>query len=313
MEKALSLKTNCMVFAKDVNYEASKRLLPICPECKEPVHLRRKITTTGTSFFAHYVFKGDENRVCSLRVLGYWDEVHANSGMWTTRGQLIEKIQVELIAFFSDQFGEDKKKITKSIKKLVDDYREFQWIYSDLLDHLADADHIYNKIRDETRLGNDEGREIASHYNLTMACLNGARLHMATQGLLWCSFIMAHSLSDLYGKDADPPVGVTCNGQEFDFCLDPQKYRNLIAGRARYPSKRNHIYYRCVSISQRLLIRLLASWRYPNSLRRNFLAIHDKPHLIATSTKASSVRNLDVTPRFRTLEERNQWLSRRIE
>lgn len=251
--------------------------------------------------------------MCSLRVLGYWDEIHANAGMWATRGQLIEKIQIELIAFFSDQFGKDKEKITKSIRKLIDDYREFQWIYSDLLHHLADADHIYKKIREETKLGNDEGREIASHYNLAIACLNGTRLHMATQGLLWCSFIVAHSLSDVYGKDADPPVGITCDGQEFDFCLDPQKYRALLTGRARYPSKRNHVYYRCVSISQRLLIRLLTSWRYPNSLRRSFLSVCDNPHLIAVSTNAPSVRKMTGTPPFRTLEERNRWLSGRIE
>lgn len=42
MEKALSLKTNRIVFAKDVNHEESKKLLPVCPECKEPVHLRKK-------------------------------------------------------------------------------------------------------------------------------------------------------------------------------------------------------------------------------------------------------------------------------
>ena len=314
METALSLKTNSLIFAKDVNYEMSKRLIPVCPECKEPVHLRKKISTTGTSYFAHHVLKGDTDDVCSLRVLGYWDQPHTNSGMWASRGQLIEKIQIELISFFSDQFGEGKEKITTSIRRLIGQYREFEWIYSDLLGHLAEADHIYNKVRDETTLGNDAGREIVAHYNLAISCLNGTRLHIATQGLLWCSFIVAHSMSDIYKKDSDPPVGVICDGKEVDFCLDPKKYRSLIAGKVSYPSHRNHVYYRCVSISQRLMIRLLTSWRYPSSLKRNFLAVSGgRPHLIAASEKVNRFRRLDSTPIFHTLADRNRWLSEQEE
>lgn len=311
MEKALSLKTNTMVFAKDINYEICKRLTPVCPECKEPVHLRRKITTTGTPYFAHHMLKGEKDEVCSLRVLGYWNQAHTNSGMWATRGQLIEKIQIELIAFFSDQFGKDKERISSIINKFIHDYHEFEWIYTDLQEHLADAAHIYNKIREETTLGNDEGREIVSHYNLAISCLSGARLHMATQGLLWSSFIVAHSLSDIYNKDPDPPAGVICNGQESDFCLDSKKYKSILTGKASYPTRRNHIYYRCVSISQRLLIRLLTSWRHQESLRRNFLSFCDKPQLIAASTNEKPVHRLNQPPMFRTLEERNRWLSER--
>lgn len=310
METALSLKSNSLIFAKDVNYEMSKRLIPVCPECKEPVHLRKKVLTTGTSYFAHHALKGDSDGVCSLRVFGYWDQAHKNSGMWASRGQLVEKIQIELISFFSDQFGEGKEKITTTIRRLINEYRDFEWIYTDLLEHLAEADHIYKKVRDETTLGNDDGREIVSHYNLAISCLNGARLHMATQGLLWCSFIVAHSMSDIYKKDSDPPVGVICGDQEVDFCLDPKKYRSLILGRVSYPSQRNHIYYRCVSISQRLLIRLLTSWKYPNSLRRNFLAVSSKPNLVAVSGKETPFRRFDSTPAFRTLEDRNRWLSK---
>lgn len=313
MEKALSLKTNGVIFAKDLNYEMSKRLIPVCPECKEPVHLRKKITTTGTSHFAHYTLKGENDGVCSLRVFGYWDQIHINSGMWANRGQLVEKIQLELIAFFSDQFGEDKEKITISIKRLIDAYREFEWIYTDLLEHLAGAEHIYKKIRDETTLGNDDGREIVNHYNLAIACLNGARLNLAVKGLLWCSFIVAHSLSNIYKKDSDPPVGVICDGKEFDFCLDPKKYRTLIVGSAQYPSNRNHIYYRCVSISQRLLIRLLTSWRFPDSLRRDYVAICETPHMIDASVKENALGRFHRTPLFRTLEERDRWLSKQKE
>ena len=310
MEKALSLKTNSIVLAKDVNYEICKRIIPVCPECKEPVHLRKKFMTTGTSYFAHHMHKGNKLEVCSLRVFGYWDQSHSNSEMWATRGQLIEKIQIELIAFFSDQFGSGKENVTNSIRKLIHEYHDFEWIYTDLLEHLADADHIYKKVREETILGNDEGREIVSHYNLAITCLNGAKLHMATQGLLWCSFIVAHSLSDIYEKDSDPAAGAICDGLEVDFSLDPQKFRSLIAGKASFPTKRNHIYYRCVSISQRLLIRLLTSWRYPNSLRRNFLSVCVDPKLIAAPMKDSSIRRFDGSPIFRTLEDRNRWLSK---
>ncbi len=313
MESALSLKANSLILAKDMSYETSKRFIPVCPECKEPVHLRKMVSTTGTSYFAHNVLKGEKERVCSLRVYGYWDQAHTNSGMWSNRGQLIEKIQVELISFFTDQFGDDKNKITTLIKKFIDKYVDYEWIYSDLLEHLSEAGHIYNKVREETRLGNDEGREIVLHYNLAISCLNGSRLHMATQGLLWCSFIAAYSMSEIYKKNSDPSVGVICNDHEVDFCLDPKKYRSLIAGKASYPSQRNHVYYRCVSISQRLLIRLLASWRYPNSLRRNFLAISSKPHLISTSEKKNPLNISEYTPEFRTLEDRNHWLKRQSE
>ena len=139
MEKALSLKTNSIIFAKDVNYEMSKRITPVCPECKEPVHLRKKFMTTGTAYFAHHVHKGEKEAVCSLRVFTYWDQPHTNSGMWASRGQLIEKIQIELISFFSDQFSEEKDKVTNSIRELINEYRNFGWIYTDLLEHLADG------------------------------------------------------------------------------------------------------------------------------------------------------------------------------
>lgn len=307
MEQALSLKSNRIISAKEVCYETSKLLIPVCPECKEPVHLRRKISTTGTAYFAHHVQKGDKHGVCSLRVYGYWGESHDSSVMWESRGQLIEKIHLELISFFSDQFGETKYATIKAIKDLIIEYREFDWIYTDLLDHLAEANPIYSKVREETTLGNEEGREIVIHYNLALDCLRGSRLEMATQGLLWCSFIVAHSLSGIYKKDSNPPVGVICNGREFDFCIDPKKYRSVILGRVAYPSVRNEIYYRCVSIGQRLLIRLLASWRYPHSLRRSFLGVCEKPALMSEVRKESLSEDL-TTPYFRTLEERNKWL-----
>ena len=311
MEKALSLKTNEIIFAKDVNYEMSKQLTPVCPECKEPVHLRKKVSTTGTSYFAHHALKDDTEDACSLRVFSYWEQAHTNSGMWASRGQLIAKIQVELIAFFSDQFGEEKEEVTKLIRGLIDGHSDFEWAYTDLLKNLASADHIYAKVRDETTLGNDEGREIVSHYNLAIACLKGSKLQMATQGLLWCSFVVANTLSDIYLKNPDPPVGVMCDGREFDLCLDPLKYQNLLASHPKYPTQRNHIYYRCVSISQRLLIRLLTSWKHPQSLRRNFLSICDKPQLVETTSKNSKIKETDETPFFHTLEERNRWLSER--
>jgi hypothetical protein len=309
MEKALSLKTNRIIFALDVDYELSKHLTPVCPECKEPVHLRKRFLTTGTSYFAHNALKDVGGKLCSLRVLGYWDESYKNSGMWTSRGQLTEKIQIDLVSFFSDQFGDEKEKVIKSIRRFIGDYCEFEWIYTDFLDHLDEADHIYKKIREETVLGNDQGREIVSHYNLAITCLKGAKLHLAAQGLLWCSFIVAHSLSDLYKDDPDPPVGAILKGQNFDFCIDSQKYRSLIAGAVSYPTKRDYIYYRCVSIGQRLLIRLLASWRYPESLRHEFISIGSKPELITSSRNEISTRRLEPTPLFRTLAERNRWLS----
>jgi hypothetical protein len=127
---------------------------------------------------------------------------------------------------------------------------------------------------------------------------------MATQGLLWCSFIVAHSLSDVYEKNPDPAAGVICDGVKVDFSLDPQKFKSLIAGKASYPAKRNHIYYRCVSISQRLLLRLLTSWRYPNLLRRNFLSVCSDPEVLTASVNNSSVKRFDLTPTFRTLDEK---------
>jgi hypothetical protein len=302
MESALSLKTNLMILAREINYEMSKKLIPVCPECKEPVHLRKKFMTTGTSYFAHNPIGEKKEEICSLRIYGYWGQAHTNSGIWSNRGQLIEKIQIELIAFFSDQFGTDKIKIIDTIKKYTKEYDRYEWIYSDLIEHLSDGGPIYDKIRDETNLNNDDGRELVSHYNLTISCLGGTNLQMATQGLLWCSFIVAYSMSAIYKKNPDPPAGILCNDLEVDFCLDPKKYRNVIARKASYPSEKNYIYYRCVSISQRLLIRLLASWKFPNSIRRNFITICSKPNLII---KSKNEKSSEITPIFQTLEKRN--------
>lgn len=311
MESALSLRTNRLILARDIDYEKCKRLMPVCPECSEPVHLRRKFTTTNTSYFAHPVLKGDSDDVCSLRVFGYWDQHHVTSGMWASRGQLIEKIELELISYFSDQFGSNKDAVIKCVKRLIHEYQEFAWIYTDLIEYLSEAAQadIFKKIRDETTLGNDEGRELAAHYNLAISCLRSNRLLKASQGLLWCSFVTAHTLSDIYKTDADPDAGVKCGEELVDFSLSPSKFRKLIAGKIRFPRNKNYVYYRHVAISQRLLIRLLAGWRYPASIkRRQFLALCDHPKLLHAAVQMK-VEGTLRPPLFSSLEERNRWLS----
>jgi len=310
MDKAISLKTNQPLAASELSYEESKRLAPICPECKEPVHLRRYPDTGVVAHFAHYSVKKGEAITCSLRVLGYWNEPHKSTGMWATRGQLIEKIQLELVAFFSDQFGSKKNDVNRCIKRLIDEYSDYEWIYADFIDNLAEAGPIYEKVRQITMLDNDAGREVVDHYNIAISSLQSTRLQKAVYGLLWCSLIASSSLSKKYGKEADPDIGIVCNGQGFDYSFDKKKFERIVDGTAGFPTSRNYIYYRCVSIGQVLIIRLLAGWRYPACVRRPFMAFCDRPVLMSSQMNSVIAQGKEVRPPwFQSLEERHRWIS----
>ena len=71
METAISLKTGEFIKATDSDKTTSKRLLLSCPECGEPVYLKKRIIPNQTLFFSHYENIESRNaEKCSLRVEG---------------------------------------------------------------------------------------------------------------------------------------------------------------------------------------------------------------------------------------------------
>jgi hypothetical protein len=315
MNSALSLRTGHLVLAVKADYDTSRRLILICPECKEPVHLRRRVTRATTAYFAHSEYKGNPDlEVCSLRVLGYWDQPYQNSGPWSSRGQLVEKIQVELISYFADQFGIEKDTVLRFVKEKANEQSDLTATQSTILESLTDAmpAEIFKKIRNMANLTDDEGREISSQYNIVIACLQTRQLRKASYGLLWCSLIAASSLSDQYENDPDPHSGATCGNQRCDLALDPLKFKKIISSKSSFPKSKKLPFYRCVSISQRILIRLLINWKNQSALKNtHFIRLFSTPKIDAKIAPATEAVDSTKGPPFGSLKERNRWLSQR--
>ena len=312
MDSALSLKTGHRIYAQDANYDSQRKFILVCPECSEPVHLRRRTASTNTSYFAHSEYKGDSTEdVCSLRVLSYWDQPYENSGPWSSKGQLVQKIQLELISYFSGQFGHEKDTVLLHIKNSIKENSNTKNIKSTMIEFLVEKRQaeVFKKIRETADLTNDEGREISAHYNIVVSCLNTKQLSKAAHGLIWCSFIVASSLSDEYVREPEPHIGAICGKERADFALDPKKFDKLISGKSKFPKTKNLIFYRCIHICQMLLLRLLITWKNKTALKNtSFTQLCEKPEFDVIGSNVTKPTKNDLTPVFRTLEERNRWL-----
>jgi len=96
METAISLKTGKFIKATDSDKTTSKRLLLSCPECGEPVYLKKREIPHETLFFSHY--ENIESRKadkCSLRVEGISGRQFSIKEKGIYFPQLIDQFQKE--------------------------------------------------------------------------------------------------------------------------------------------------------------------------------------------------------------------------
>ena len=311
MDSAISLKTGDTILASEADYETTRKLILICPECKEPVHLTKRKSPNLVSFFSHPEHKGEPTKLeCSLRVLSLWDQPYKNIGPWKSKGQLIAKIQSELISFFAAQFGEQKETIIIYLKQKIHEKMVLGPMHKSLIDALCKTEpsEIFRIIREISTLNNDQGRVLTGHYKSVVECLQGRHLHAANLGLLWCAFVVANTLHDIHGTKNEPLFGAMCGAISSDFAIDPNLFKKALNLKKPSLKSSDITFYRSVAICRRLLIRLLINWTNPSSLKNtNFIFINMWPELIE---KNSSVTSYEPPPAFRTLKERMEWFSR---
>jgi hypothetical protein len=97
MLEALSLRSGEMLSASRVSHSSYKKLLPICPQCGEPVHLRQREVPYSTAYFAHHKEVEAKKLVaaCPLRVAGS-EWARASSVIPNlSHGQFVDRFQRE--------------------------------------------------------------------------------------------------------------------------------------------------------------------------------------------------------------------------
>jgi hypothetical protein len=107
MLEALSLRSGEILSAAKVRHSSYRQLLPICPQCGEPVHLRQREIPYSTAYFAHH--KEVEARkliaACPLRVAGS-EWARASSVIPNlSHGQFVDRFQRECCREIHALFG----------------------------------------------------------------------------------------------------------------------------------------------------------------------------------------------------------------
>lgn len=107
MESALSLKSGDYIDAVKANYETSKKMLLVCPECGEPVHFKLREIPYRTAFFAHPKEQVSIKlmKACSLRVDGSEFKTAFSVVPGIAHGQLVNKFQREFCKEMHDSIG----------------------------------------------------------------------------------------------------------------------------------------------------------------------------------------------------------------
>lgn len=107
MESALSLKNGDYIDAVKANYETSKKMLLVCPECGEPVHFKLREIPYRTPFFAHPKEQVSIKlmKACSLRVEGSEFKSAFSVVPGIAHGQLVNKFQREFCKEIHDSMG----------------------------------------------------------------------------------------------------------------------------------------------------------------------------------------------------------------
>ncbi len=113
----------------------------------------------------------------------------------------------------------------------------------------------------------------------------------------------------VYAREPEPSLGVTCGKLRSEFALDPSKFERLTIGRAKLPKFSSLIFSRCIYICQTLLIRLLITWKNSEALvNSNFICLCATPQLHKDNPNSADLSEPEASG-FSTLAERNRWLA----
>jgi ribosomal protein L37AE/L43A len=106
MDSALSLKTGEAVRATVADYTSQRRLLLVCPECGEPVHLVERRKPQITKYFAHPDLRIERGTAgCSLRVLGASFRPASSLIPGLSHGQFTDRFQAKAVFEVLNVYG----------------------------------------------------------------------------------------------------------------------------------------------------------------------------------------------------------------
>lgn len=119
MEISLSLKNGKLINAENCDHSSSRSLLLVCPECREPIHFKKRNIPYQTSFFAHH--KESESvkllRPCTIRSNGNFFAPASEFLYGISHGQLVDKFQKEFCKELFESFGGYSDLLGTFIKK----------------------------------------------------------------------------------------------------------------------------------------------------------------------------------------------------
>lgn len=304
MQTALSMKTGGFVSAAQADYQSTQRLLPICPECKEPVHLRRRRIPNVISYFAHpELARPASADLCSLRVFGGWHEPYSSTGSWSTHGQLLKKFQLELVSYFVDQFRTGQNSLLQFLQNAIAQSSTLTESQTEVLQataKLTDAS-TRRSLQKLALLQEAEIREIHLAYRIVIEHLLGKHAQTAAIGLLLCSSLVAFTAVQPPSAHRELAVGATSGDKSADFALLPDRVKTFV-NRSRATLNKSSRQHRLVPLfAQILTLRLLLSWRHPSSL------YNERFVFVSSKAKASFPRPSTENPVFGMVD---QYLSR---
>lgn len=104
--------------AKTATYDDSKKLLLVCSECGEPVHLRKREIPWDTKYFAHPKTRANPKDLlyCDLRAQGGYYVAASSVVPGLSRGQLVDRFQRE--------FGKEVFKLSGRSERYLHDFLE---------------------------------------------------------------------------------------------------------------------------------------------------------------------------------------------
>jgi hypothetical protein len=283
MEAALSMKTGAVVRADRSDYDSGRLLLLVCPECREPVQLRRRQIPNVISYFAHPELKDRSQRdLCTLRVLGSWSEEYSNSGTWSSHGQLMRRFQLELVSYFIDQFRVGQSSILTFLQDSIRMRKSLSSSQRELLEGLAASRRttIFDKLRQLAFLSDSEGSEISEAYAVIIDCLRSQHTEIAAMGLTLCCSLTASSLTEEHYKWGDLQFRAKSKSSIADFAIDPDALKQFLQRRHLFPRAKTRQFDRTLALCQYLILRLLIHWRYPDSLQNErFILVSSNPEV----------------------------------
>jgi hypothetical protein len=293
MDEALSLKSGQSVRAERSTYQTQRDLLLVCPECKEPVHLRKRRIPNVVSYFAHPERSQiDSDELCTLRVIGGWHASPAAASQWDSKGQLIRRFQLEFASYFVSHFSTCGARLLKSLTREVKGRSQLAPTQFRLLEELDSAGRsgVYPKIRFLSTVSSDQGREIAEAYATVLQCLTTHHARAAAIGLSYCALLGGYSAHiDAQNQDC-MLLGVQNKDVQADLAVQPRLVLSYLETAEHSYAKNSYVFRRSIEFAQFLIIRILISWRHPTGLvRKNFLISTPKAPPISSNSRSSMI------------------------